>query len=306
MLRKKITSRIEPVSTIVRAGTLILVLFSSFAWADSLPANPTPDPIELNLLVYNTHGLPAIFARDRPQDRFPRIGNLTTQFDLSMLQEDFAHHDLLRQHTAGSAKVHRGENAGSSKCAVCSGSGLTFISNLTSERWQTSASFEPFQTCSGWLDRANDCFAQKGFQLIELTSSDGLRFYIVNTHLDAGRDQRDRDARAIQLEQIAQALETKADGAAVIVAGDLNLDWENPADRKLLQTFAGRLSLVLVQKGGDARNSWRTLDYIYIRSGNDALLSTADSGEVDAVTEDHKPLSDHPAMYATIKVNYHR
>ena len=136
MLRKEITSRIEPISTIVRAGTLILVLFSSFAWADSLPANTSPYPIELNLLVYNTHGLPAIFARDRPRDRFPRIGNLTTQFDLSMLQEDFAHHDLLRQHTAGSAKVHRGENAGSSKCAVCSGSGLTFISNLTSERWR--------------------------------------------------------------------------------------------------------------------------------------------------------------------------
>ena len=112
MLRKNITSGIEAASAVARAGALILALVSSCTWADSLPANTSPDPIELNLLVYNTHGLPAIFARDRPQDRFPRIGNLTTQFDLSMLQEDFAHHDLLRQHTAGSAKVHRGENTG--------------------------------------------------------------------------------------------------------------------------------------------------------------------------------------------------
>ena len=74
------------------------------------------------------------------------------------------------------------------------------------------------------------------------------------------------------------------------------------ADRSLLQNFANRLNLTLAQKGGDAGNDWQTLDYIYYRSGDDAVLLKADSGEVDALTVDLKPLSDHPALYAKIFV----
>ena len=124
------------------------------------------------------------------------------------MQEDFAHHELLNRYVERSAQVQRGETQATPKCFVCSGSGLTFVSNLSPERWLTRITFEPFEKCSGWLSRANDCFAQKGFQLIELSSRSGHRIYLVNTHLDAGGDQRDRDVRAAQLEQIADALET--------------------------------------------------------------------------------------------------
>ena len=128
--------------------------------------------------------------------------------------------------------------------------------------------------------------------------------FIVNTHLDAGNHQQDRAARANQLEQVAIAIERNAEGAAVIVAGNLNLDWKHHADRSLLASFAKRLNLVLAQKGGDAHNDWQTLDYIYYRSGTQALLSKVDSGEVDALTDDLNPLSDHPALYAKIIVKY--
>ena len=65
--------------------------------------------------------------------------------------------------------------------------------------------------------------------------------------------------------------------------------------RKSLESYFGA-------KGGDAGNDWQTLDYIYYRSGDDAVLLKADSGEVDALTVDLKPLSDHPALYAKIFV----
>ena len=302
MLQTEINCVRKVVSTVARTCALILSMSSSVALADASPPQTTPNAIELNLLVYNTHGLPAIFARDKPHERFPQIGDLTTTFDLSMLQEDFAHHELLNRYVDRSAQVQRGETQATPKCFVCSGSGLTFVSNLSPQRWLARMTFEPFEKCSGWLSRANDCFAQKGFQLIELSSKSGHRIFLVNTHLDAGGDQRDRDVRAAQLEQIANAMETYAESAAVILAGDLNLAWENRADRSLLQKFANRLDLTLAQKGGDAGNDWQTLDYIYYRSGDDAVLLKADSGEVDALTVDLKPLSDHPALYAKIFV----
>ena len=292
----------KPVSTIAKIGILLLSIASNVALADFSKGKTRRNAIELNLLVYNTHGLPTVFARDNPRERFPKIGALTEKFDLSILQEDFAHHESLRRYVNSAAQVQRGETKEHPKCVVCSGSGLTFVSNLSPKHWFTRTTFEPFKKCSGWFSRANDCFAQKGFQLIELSGVEGHRFFIVNTHLDAGNHEQDRTARADQLEQVAIAIEKNAEGAAVIVAGDLNLDWEHHSDRSLLASFANRLNLVLAQKGGDAQNDWQTLDYIYYRSGTQALLSKEGSGEVDALTDDLNPLSDHPALYAKIIV----
>ena len=50
---------------------------------------------EIEILVYNTHGLPSAFAGDDPQERFPLIAEKTKSYQLSLLQEDFAHHELL-------------------------------------------------------------------------------------------------------------------------------------------------------------------------------------------------------------------
>ena len=47
----------------------------------------------IKILVYNTHGLPEIFINDNPKKRFPLIGEKTNNFDISLLQEDYAHHD---------------------------------------------------------------------------------------------------------------------------------------------------------------------------------------------------------------------
>ena len=274
----------------------LLFQASTVSWS-STEANFEPSNAkELTLLVYNTHGLPEFFARDNPKKRFPKIGELTGGYDLSLLQEDFAHHDLLLKGVQRPQSVVRGMDAQSPNCLVCSGSGLTLVSNLSSN-WTVSASFEPFNTCSGWLTKLNDCFAQKGFQLAILESAAGLRIYIVNTHLDAGQSELDRLARASQLDQIALALEADASNEAVLIVGDLNLDWESPADNELLQNFVQRLNLVLAQKGGDASSDWKTLDYIYYRSSKKTSLTVDGAGEDTAFTDNAKPLSDHPALF---------
>ena len=281
---------------------IALCLFFNVSWAGVASEGRTSVAVEISLLVYNTHGLPAVFARDNPKERFPKIGNLTQGFDVSLLQEDFAHHDLLLQHVKSSTDIVRGATEDFPKCWVCSGSGLTLISKLDKAYWKTRSSFIPFKKCSGWLNRSNDCFAQKGFQLIVLESNDGHRIYILNTHLDAGVSKADREVRASQLDKIALKLEAETVGEAVFVVGDLNLDWESPADNLLLKKFVNRLNLVLAKKGGSTFNDWKTLDYIYYRSGTNTSISATSSGEIDTSTNGTEPLSDHPALFAKFRI----
>jgi endonuclease/exonuclease/phosphatase family metal-dependent hydrolase len=283
-------------------SSLFLIVISASGWTSSIATANTFGATGLKLFVYNTHGLPTIFAGDRPSERFPKIGTLTQRFDLSLLQEDFAHHDLLVQHVKA-AKVYVGADEDFTKCLFCSNSGLTMVSNLDSADWEIRTVFEPFNKCSGWLGKSNDCFAQKGFQLIDLNNNQGNRIYIVNTHLDAGRHQLDREARSAQLDEIARALEDRAEGEAVLLAGDLNLDWDSAADRDVLQDFVQRLDLTLAQKGGDEKNSWKTLDYIYYRSSSETEISTISSGEVKALSQNGEPLSDHPALFLNFEIH---
>jgi hypothetical protein len=281
---------------------LLLLLVSTIGWPGAGPETESPKTAELSLLVYNTHGLPELIAGDKPRERFPKIGELTKGYDLSLLQEDFAHHVLLLQYVRRPADAVQGSDARIPKCIVCSGSGLTLVSNLPKSVWQVRSSFKPFDTCSGWVSGLNDCFAQKGFQLITLENTLGHQILMVNTHLDAGRSELDREARASQLDQIALTLEAEAGSSAILLAGDLNLHWETPSDNQLLQNFVQRLNLVAAQKGGDVSSGWQTLDYIYYRSSKKTNLSLMSSGEDVAFTSEGKPLSDHPALFANFKI----
>ena len=88
---------------------------------------------EIKILAYNTHGLPAVFAGDDPEERFPLIGEKTKSYQLSLLQEDFAHHELLLKNLNEGSVALRGNTNNKSFCPFCSGSGLTMISNLEKE-----------------------------------------------------------------------------------------------------------------------------------------------------------------------------
>ncbi len=268
----------------------------------AIAAQAADKALRINLLSYNTHGLPAFIAQDDPETRFAAIAALTEQYDLILLQEDFAHHQVLLDHLTAPTDVARGTNPAVPPCLICSGSGLTILSNLVDDGWQIDPKFQPFSVCSGVLTGANDCLAQKGFQLVRLTASTGQEIVVVNTHLDAGRGGDDRKARAAQLAHIAYTLETTARGAALIIAGDLNLDWDTPSDRALLTDFSDRLGLTLAVRG-DYTDRWaEALDYIYYRSSETLALSVQTSGENLEFENQAGPLSDHPALYTVFGV----
>ena len=206
----------------MKIKTLILVLSIFSLNISSLDEQSD----KLKILVYNTHGLPEIFISDDPKKRFPIIGKKTQDFDISLLQEDYAHHEELSSGLKKESLAIRGGMGGTLLCPFCTGSGLTSIFNLPND-WIVEVENNTYETCSGWLRGANDCFAYKGFQLIKITLPNSKRLFIVNTHMDAGRRDSDRASRKQQLEHIIRTIKQRTSSEALIVAGDLNLNSKN-------------------------------------------------------------------------------
>jgi len=279
-----------------RLGLCISVLFYLCFISTNLSSE------EIKILVYNTHGLPTAFVGDDPEERFPLIGEKTKAYQLSLLQEDFAHHELLLKNLSKESIAIRGNGNNKSLCPFCSGSGLTMISNFERE-WQLEVNSEAFNSCSGWLGGLNDCFASKGFQLARIETPSGKTLFILNTHLDAGRSSSDRKAREQQIKQIIEKVILETSGETLIVAGDLNLNWNDPKDLSLLETFNNALQLKDSLKGIQAKRGWPILDYILYRNGKTSSLEVLEIGEDTSFNYLKGPLSDHPALFIKIRIN---
>ena len=256
----------------------------------------------LKMLVYNTHGLPEIFISDNPKKRFPIIGEKTQDFNISLLQEDYAHHEELSSGFAQKSIAIRGPMGGTLSCPFCTGSGLTSIFNLPKD-WNIEVESEAYETCSGWLRGANDCFAYKGFQIIKITTPNQKKFFIVNTHMDAGRRDSDRSSRKIQLDHIVSAIEQREIDEALIVAGDLNLNSKDPKDVLLTEEFKEKLKLNDSFEGYEISKRWSILDYILYRQGSEVEFKLISVGEDESFVTEEGPLSDHPALFIELSFN---
>ena len=255
----------------------------------------------LRILVYNTHGLPEIFISDNPKKRFPVIGKKTQDFNISLLQEDYSHHEELSSGLAKESLAIRGGLGGRLICPFCTGSGLTSVFNLP-KNWTVDVENQTYDTCSGWLRGANDCFAYKGFQIIKITLPSNKRFFIVNTHMDAGKRDSDRAARKKQLEHIISTIKQRATTEALIVAGDLNLNSKNPEDVKLLENFKKELKLTDSFTGHKISKKWTILDYILYKQGEELTFKIISVGEDESFVTDEGPLSDHPALIIEVSI----
>ena len=255
----------------------------------------------LRILVYNTHGLPEIFISDNPKKRFPVIGKKTQDFNISLLQEDYSHHEELSSGLAKESLAIRGGLGGRLICPFCTGSGLTSVFNLP-KNWTVDVENQTYDTCSGWLRGANDCFAYKGFQIIKITLPSNKRFFIVNTHMDAGKRDSDRAARKKQLEHIISTMKQRATTEALIVAGDLNLNSKNPEDVKLLENFKKELKLTDSFTGHKISKKWTILDYILYKQGEELEFKIISVGEDESFVTDEGPLSDHPALIIEVSI----
>lgn len=253
------------------------------------------DPVELRVLTYNIHGLPDWIARDDPPARIPQILARAADYDVVLLQEDFAYHDVVLANQKH-AHVFRGNEAWA---PLLEGSGLTIFSRFANG---AASRIEAYGVCNGYLSAANDCLGNKGFLMVRLALPNGAELDVWNTHLDAGRDGDDHAARVAQLDHLARAIEANSDGRAVLVGGDLNLEWDDARDRALCDAFRERLGLTVAAQ--TPPDGWEShLDYLLLRPGADVQVRRVDGGKEAKMVDGAKAaLSDHPALFTLLRV----
>ncbi len=250
-------------------------------------ATPTPSEGAFSALTYNVAGLPEGLSGSNPEQNMPQIAPLLDAYDLALIQEDFAYHEVL---SAGVAHPHTTGWGAPRERPV--GDGLTRFSWFplgVATRVQWAA-------CHGIADSASDCLAEKGFAAAESALAEDATLLVVNHHAEAGGGPEDIDARRVGFAQLAAWLDEHAGDRAVIVGGDTNLRRVRPDDAEILDAFLDATGLSdaceVLSCGADH------IDRFLFRSGADLTLSptrwaVADEF-VDARGED---LSDHPAIH---------
>jgi len=278
-----------------RARTALCGLLAWLAASTGAGAEPES---EFSVLTYNTHGLSAWIAGDDPERRFPLLLERSNAYDVVLLQEDFAYHELVRKH-ASHPLVVRGNGPAWSWLGF-SGSGLTVLARTPSPRIQRARAYGH---CHGWLSAANDCFANKGYLMLRLRVADGVEIDVWNTHLDAGIENGDHAARTVQLDLLAADIARESRGRALVVGGDFNTDWADPRDRALLESFVGRIGASIAVNASHQRWPQR-LDYLLMRSGTRIALDLVAGGIAEEfIDSEGVSLSDHPALWGRFRVS---
>ncbi len=211
----------------------------------------------LRVLVWNIHDrlLPdtTFPSAGHSEEEMACIGELASRFDLVLLQEAFVRPEQLARYTGHTWADHPvfPEGGGGDwwpwrwMCEICRSPGLLMLA----QEQPMSVFSEPYEAFAGWntdLNKADDFFS-KGFQLVQFPS-----FWVVNSHMDAGRGQASIDARAQQLRQMTMVAKRLVPRDAPLLIGmDANLrpDVEEQ-DENMLREFLQANGLTIVHHHG--------------------------------------------------------
>jgi hypothetical protein len=188
------------------------------------------------------------------------------------------------------------------------GSGLNTLANydwtdFTRVKWDKCSDASEF-----------DCLTPKGFTFMRLKLADGVYIDAYNMHADAGTEDGDLQARASNVQQVADYIDTWSTGNAVVVFGDTNSRYTRAGD--IITTFTTQNGLTdswveLIHGGvaptvenacGDpaANNECETVDKIFYR-GSPLVDVTATYWAYETakfLQPDGSVLSDHNPITA--------
>ncbi len=236
-------------------------------------------------LTYNVAGLPEGISASNPSANMPLIGQLLNEYDLALVQEDFAYAKQLRKnvlHPYMSAPfVHKG--------LLNFGDGLSRFSKLPFSELTRKA----WDRCHGYLSSRNDCLTPKGFSVARHQLGSFGTVDVYNLHMDSGFTEEDTATRRAQVDELAAAIRKNSAGEAVIVAGDTNIF---PGELSFVKRFERQSGLrnVCIELG--CREQLR-IDRVFYR-GSKKLELLVKSWKTDPrfIDERQKPLSDHLAV----------
>jgi endonuclease/exonuclease/phosphatase family metal-dependent hydrolase len=271
---------------LVRSLRIVVTAFAMALCSRLVSAEPgletAPAEGELELLTYNVAGLPEGVSASHPSANMTRIGELLNEYDVALVQEDFAYSAELRQNL----RLAYASAPAAGRAALDFGDGLSQFARAPFSAVLRSA----WRFCNGYLSDGCDCLARKGFALARTALSARASVDIYNLHMDSGDEPEDRAARAKQLEQLAAAIGRYSSGRAVIVAGDTNLA---RSERRVLGDFLRRTKLSDACETAGCRDLGR-IDRVLFRGSSELELRVrswhTDPRFVDA---ERAPLSDH-------------
>ncbi len=211
----------------------------------------------LHVLVWNIHDrlLPgSMFSTSgHTEEEVTCIGDLASQFDLVLFQEAFVRPVQLALYTGHAWANHPMFTEGGGAdwwplrvlCEICLSPGLLMLAKEEPKFVHA----EPYEVFAGWntdLNKADDFFS-KGFQLVQFPT-----FWVLNSHMDAGRGQDSIDARALQFRQITDTLKKRIPREAPLLIGmDSNLRPNlEEQDGTILEEFLEANGLTLVLQNG--------------------------------------------------------
>ena len=251
---------------------------------------------ELEVLTYNVHGLPSVVTGDDTLGRLEQIAPLLDAYDYVGVQEDFTEEGnvLLDSGTSLPFLARFDERVETERVY---GSGLTSYSRspfVTTEGVH-------FQDCHGFVDGASDCFASKGFQILEIELGTDQVLQVVNTHIEAGGGPEDEAARAGNVDDLIREMAVLSQEHPLLFLGDTNLHPEESVDGALSMRFEDELGLSDVCTVLSCEEPNR-IDRIYFRSGSAVEIQAIEWRVApEFVDGEGMDLSDHDAIAARFR-----
>lgn len=226
-----------------------------------------------------------------PLEYTPQISPLLNLYDLALVQEDFAYHDLL---IADAEHPYQSEpHPDSNPRELAFGDGLNEFSQFEFGALDRVTWAE----CNGTVDSGSDCLTIKGFFAATHTLSEGIEVLVYDLHMDAGGSEGDIAARDAQVAQLLAHLEANAGDHAVIIGGDTNMDEEDEASLVALLDGAGLVDACRALACGEEGR----IDRVLLRSSAQVELTAVDWQVDDRfVDPEGNQLSDHEAVGVTI------
>jgi len=243
-------------------------------------------------LTYNVAGLPQGINDDQfPEQNIPQISPLLNEYDLVVVQEDFAYTDLLRADIDHEFQTEPHPGPGElnpiDRESAAVGDGLNVFSRFP----LGDVERVPWTECG---NDAGDCLSLKGYADTGVELDDGVSLEVFTVHLDAGGD--DAAVRGANLDQLAARLE-QVEGA-VIIGGDWNLNYADDPDGEQLRGFIEETGLQDVCDVVDCGADDDVIDRFFFRSGDDLVIEpTSHRFERDRFADaEGAPLSDHDPL----------